>query len=149
MDDEGFLRTGDVGYVDENGRIFVIDRKKDIMKHKGYQINPSEIENIIEEIEGVEMVSVVGIPCPSFTNLPAAVVVKRAEYEDLTEQYIVDYVAERLPEYKHLQGGVYFSDDLPMSTNGKVQRRFVKVFAIREYHNRMVMLKNQPSDDDQ
>lgn len=119
------------------------------MKHKGYQINPSEIENIIEEIEGVEMATVVGIPCPSFTNLPAALVVKRENYDDLSEQFIADYVAERLPEYKHLQGGVYFTDDLPMSTNGKVQRRFVKVLAIKEYNDRMAMLRNQPPQEDQ
>jgi acyl-CoA synthetase (AMP-forming)/AMP-acid ligase II len=73
------------------------------MKYKGYQINPSEIENIIESIEGVEFVSVVGIPDPVATNLPAAVVVKRQEFDDLTEQFIIDYIAEKLPEYKHLK----------------------------------------------
>lgn len=117
------------------------------MKHKGYQINPSEIEAIIEEIEGVEIVSVVGIPCPQFTNLPAAIVVKKEDYDDLTEQFIAEYVAARLPEYKHLQGGVYFTDDLPMSTHGQIQRRFVKVLAMKEYNDRMTMLKNQPKDD--
>lgn len=137
LDDEGFLRTGDVGYVDEKGYIFIIDRKKDIMKHKGYQINPSEIENIIAEIEGVEFVSVVGIPDPKATNLPAAIIVKRPEFEELTEQFIVDYVAEKLPEYKHLHGGAYFVDEIPMTANGIIQKRFVKVLAIKEYNERL------------
>lgn len=137
MDQEGFLKTGDIGYIDEKGCIFIIDRKKEIMKHKGYQVNPSEIENIIESIEGVELVSVVGIPDPIATNLPAAVVVKRPEFEDLTEQFIIDYVAERLPECKHLHGGVHFVDEIPMTPSGKVQKRYVKVIALKEYHEKL------------
>lgn len=111
------------------------------MKYKGYQVNPSEIENIIETIEGVEFVSVVGIPDPIATNLPAAVVVKRPEFDELTEQFIVDYVAERLPENKHLHGGVHFIEELPMTPSGKVQKRFVKVIAIREYNEKLALEK--------
>jgi 4-coumarate--CoA ligase len=118
------------------------------MKHKGYQINPSEIENIIAEIEGVELVSVVGIPHQTATNLPAAVIVKRPEFEDLTEQFIMDYVAEKLPEYKHLHGGAYFVDEIPMTTNGKVQKRFVKVLAMKEYNERLTNLMNIIQQDD-
>lgn len=136
-DEEGFLKTGDVGLVDEDGCIFLIDKKKEIMKYKGYQVSTEEIESIIQSIEGVEMVSVVGIPDSICTNLPAAVVVKRPEFDDLTEQFIVDFVAEKLPEYNQLHGGVYFVDELPMTPNGKVQKRFVKVIAIREYRLRM------------
>lgn len=107
------------------------------MKYKGYQINPSEIENIIESIEGVKLVSVVGIPDPIATNLPAAVVVKRPEFQELTEQFIEDYVAEKLPVYKHLHGGVHFVDELPMTPSGKIQKRFVKVIAIKEYNEKI------------
>lgn len=109
------------------------------MKYKGYQINPSEIESVIESIEGVELASVVGIPDVVCTNLPAAVVVKKPEFDDLTEQYIIDYVAEKLPEYHQLHGGVYFVDELPKNQNGQIQKRFVKVIAIREYNDKMDM----------
>jgi 4-coumarate--CoA ligase len=109
------------------------------MKYKGYQINPSEIENIIESIEGVELVSVVGIPDPIATNLPAAVIVKREEFDDLTEQFIIDYVSERLPEYKHLHGGAHFVDELPMTASGKIQKRFVKVIAIKEFNEKLAL----------
>lgn len=109
------------------------------MKYRGYQINPSEIENIIESIEGVEFVSVVGIPDPVATNLPAAVIVKRPEFEDLTEQFIIDYVAEKLPECKHLHGGAHFIDELPMTPSGKIQKRFVKVIAIKEYNDKLAL----------
>lgn len=109
------------------------------MKHKGYQVNPSEIENVIESIEGVELVSVVGIPDSIATNLPAAVVVKRFEFDELTEQFIIDYVAERLPEYKQLHGGVHFVDEIPMTPSGKIQKRYVKVIALKEYHEKMAL----------
>jgi 4-coumarate--CoA ligase len=126
-----------VGFVDESGRIFLIDKKKEIIKYKGYQVCTSEIESVIETIEGVEMASVVGIPDQICTNLPAAVIVKRAEFDDLSEQFVIDYVAEKLPEYNQLHGGVYFVDELPMTPSGKIQKRFVKVIAIREYKSRM------------
>jgi len=136
VDEEGFLKTGDIGFVDDNGSVFIFDRKKEIMKYKGYQINPSEIESIIESIEGVELVAVVGIPDKIATNLPAAVVVKRPEFEELTEINIMDFVAEKLPEYKQLHGGVYFVDELPMTPSGKILKRFVKAIAIREFTKR-------------
>lgn len=107
------------------------------MKYKGYQVSATEIESIIETIEGVEMASVVGIPNQICSNLPAAVVVKRPDFDDLSEQFIIDFVAEKLPEYNQLHGGVYFVDELPMTPSGKIQKRFVKVIAIREYKIRM------------
>lgn len=111
------------------------------MKHKGYQINPSEIENIIESIEGVELVSVIGIPDPIATNLPAAVVVKQQDHDELTEQFIIDYVAKKLPEYKHLHGGVHFVDELPMTPSGKIQKRFVKAIAVHEFNDKLALEK--------
>jgi 4-coumarate--CoA ligase len=109
------------------------------MKYRGYQVNPSEIENIIESIEGVEFVSVVGIPDQVATNLPAAIIVKRPDFDDLTEQFIIDFVAEKLPEYKHLHGGAHFVDELPMTPAGKIQKRFVKVIAIKEYNEKLAL----------
>lgn len=123
--------------MDDNGDMFLIDKKKEIMKYKGYQVSIAEIESIINSIEGVEMCSVVGIPDPICSNLPAAVVVKRPEFDELNEQYIIDLVAEKLPESNQLHGGVYFVDELPMTPNGQIQRRFVKVIAIREYRLQM------------
>lgn len=142
VDDEGYLKTGDIGFIDENGCIFIIDRKKEIMKYRGYQVSPSEIENMIESIEGVELVSVVGIPDPTATNLTAAVIVKRPEFEELSEEFIINYVATRMPEYKHLHGGVHFIDELPMTASGKIQKRFVKAIAVREYNEKLNLYRN-------
>lgn len=95
------------------------------MKCKSYQIHLSEIENVIESIEGIETVSVVGIPDDIATNLPAAVIVKRPGFERVTEQFVADYVAARLPFYKHLDAGVYFVDKIPISLTGKIKKRIV------------------------
>ena len=105
------------------------------MKYKGYQVSTTEIEDVIKSIEGVEMVCVVGIPDKVCTNLPAAVIVKNPEFDDLSEQFIIDYVAEKLPDHNHLHGGAYFVEELPIE-NDKVQKRFVKVIAIREHRLR-------------
>jgi 4-coumarate--CoA ligase len=95
------------------------------MNYKGIQINPSEIENVIEKIEGVKVVAVVGILDPVVQNLATAVVVKRQGFESLTEKQIVDYVAANLPEHKQIHGGVYFADQLSMTLSGKVKKREV------------------------
>lgn len=113
------------------------------MKYKNYQVCTAEIEEIVQEIEGVDQVSVVGIPDPLCTTLPAAVIVKKPGFDDLNEQFIMDYVAEKLPEYNQLHGGVYFVEEMPMTASGQIQKRFVKVIAIREYKLRMVQEENE------
>lgn len=87
VDQDGWLHTGDVGYFDENGFLYLIDRKKDILKYCGYQISPSELENCILRCDGVANVCVVGIPDPVSTDLPAAVIVKTAG-KDVTSEEI-------------------------------------------------------------
>lgn len=78
VDKDGWLHTGDIGHFDENGFLYVVDRKKDILKYRNYQISPSELENLILRCDGVANVCVVGIPDDVSTDLPAAVVVKAA-----------------------------------------------------------------------
>lgn len=111
--------------MNEKGSLFLIDRKKEIMRCKTYHVNPSEIESIIEQIEGVAHVAVVGVPDPIATNLAAAVIVKRSGFNDLTEQLVKDFVAGKLQEYKHLHGGVFFVDELPVTPSGKVKKRLL------------------------
>lgn len=125
-DSEGFFKSGDVGYFDEDNQLYIIDRKKEILKYKNFQYNPSEIEAVIEQIEGVKFVSVVGIPDPMVTDLPTAVVVLKSGYEDkLTQDDILKFAASNLPVNKHLHGGVHFVDKLPMTASGKIQKKKV------------------------
>ena len=94
------------------------------------QVSPLEIESFIETIEGVELVSVVGIPDREAIDVAAAIIVKRQGVESLSEGKIKDDVASHFPHYKHLHGGVYFLSELPMTANGKIQKRFVRDIAI-------------------
>lgn len=122
---DGQIFMGDLGYFDENGTLFVIDRKKDILKYKNFQYSPNEIEQVILELPDVVEVSVCGIPDLIATDLPAAAVVIR-EGSQLTESDVYNYVAKRMVEFKHLHGGVYFIDLVPKTVSGKNLRRVVK-----------------------
>lgn len=126
FDDEEFFKTGDIGYFDEDRNLYVIDRKKDVLKNQGYHYNPSEIEAVIQLIEGVKCVSVVGVQDKFLSFLATAVIVKQDGFEDiLTEDSVKNFVASKLPNPKHLHGGVIFVDKLPMTVSGKIQRRKV------------------------
>lgn len=126
LDHEGFFKTGDIGYFDDDCSLVINDRKKDIFRYKGSPINPSEIEDFISSIDGVAQVSVVGIPHLEFQFVTAAAVVKKQGFESLTEKVIIDTVAEKLVWYKHLHGGVFFKDSLPLTAIGKIKKRTVR-----------------------
>lgn len=139
MDSDGFVKTGDIGYVDQLGFVYVIDRKKDIFKYNGFHINPSEIENVIQTIEGVEFVSVVAIPNDPTCNLAAAAIKKKADCEDFSEQDVIDKVASVLPEYKQLHGGVFFLEDIPCTASGKFLRRATQDLVVKMFKDRHIL----------
>lgn len=91
VDSDGWLHSGDIGHFDEDGYLFVVDRLKDILKYRGYQISPSEIEAAILKQPDVTTVCVVGIPDEMCTELLAAVLMKN-DTVDVTEQDIIDIV---------------------------------------------------------
>lgn len=90
-------------------------------------MSPSEIESILQKHEGVSEVGVVGVPHPESTNLARAFVVRKG---DCTEEELCAFVAERLPPYKHLHGGVRFIDKMPEGKAGKMDRAELKRIAI-------------------
>nr|XP_019551233.2 4-coumarate--CoA ligase 1-like [Aedes albopictus] len=125
-DSEGFFKTGDVGYFDSNGFLYVVDRIKDIIKYMNFQISPSDLEEVILKIDGVKQVCVAGIPTADrSSDLPTAMVVLQLGSQ-LTEKEIVKAVDQQVGDYKRLRGGVYFVDRLPMSPAGKILRRVVR-----------------------
>ncbi|XP_058443380.1 uncharacterized protein LOC131425454 [Malaya genurostris] len=133
LDDAGWLHTGDIGRFDEDGILFILDRKKDIIKYNNYQISPSEIERFIQQIPGVANVSVAGVPVPG-NELPAALVVKTSTAR-ITEDDIHQTVERNLSNYKQLRGGVYFTEALPMTPSGKVVRRKCLDIMVQLYNN--------------
>lgn len=91
FDGEGWLKTGDLGYITVEGDITIVDRKKDMIKYLNYQVSPSEIEGFVSRIDGVSVACVVGIPDMISGDLAAAVVIKDKN-SVLTEQDIIDEV---------------------------------------------------------
>lgn len=136
LDAEGWIHTGDMGYFDDDGFLYIVDRKKDILKCMNYQISPSEIESIILSCDGVSNVCVVGVPDLIRTELPAAVIVRANVGSKVMSDVIEDLVKQNCSDFKQLRGGVYFVDSLPMTPSGKILRRKVRDLAIELYHQK-------------
>uniref|UniRef100_A0A1L8DZ42 Putative acyl-coa synthetase n=1 Tax=Nyssomyia neivai TaxID=330878 RepID=A0A1L8DZ42_9DIPT len=129
LDRDGWIHTGDLGYFDEDGLLFISGRKKDILKYNNYHVTPSEIEQILETHPGVSQAVVVGIPDQVFTDLPAAVVVRK-NGTSVTEDDLAQLIEKNVPDYKKLRGGVYFVNELPMTPSGKIKKIKVKDLAV-------------------
>ncbi|KAG5881397.1 hypothetical protein JTB14_012013 [Gonioctena quinquepunctata] len=119
---DGWLKTGDLGYYDEDQYFYIVDRLKELIKYKGYQVAPAELEAILLGHPKVVDVGVVGIPDEISGELPVAFVVKDDE-EDVTENELQDYVAKRVSPQKRLRGGVIFVPSIPKNPSGKILRR--------------------------
>jgi long-chain acyl-CoA synthetase len=117
----GWLYTGDLGYVDEDGYLFIVDRKKDLIKPNGFQVWPREVEEVIASHPAVEKVGVARIPDKLRGEAAKAWVVLR-EGQQLTAAQIRVYCRKQLVTYK-VPRYVDFRDSLPKSTIGKVLRR--------------------------
>ncbi|XP_041981706.1 probable 4-coumarate--CoA ligase 1 [Aricia agestis] len=126
IDSEGWLHTGDVAYYDEDHYFYVVDRTKELIKVKGNQVSPTEIEGIIMELPEVADAAVVGIPDPLAGEIPRAFVVLKPN-QKLTERQIYDVVAQKLTKYKRLEGGVVFLEIIPRNAAGKILRNELKV----------------------
>lgn len=135
-DAENWFITGDLGYVDEDGFLYIVDRKKDLLK---YQINkylPHDIEEVISQMPGVAEVCVFGIWDQFNGDAAAAAVVKKEGFE-ISAQDVVDYVQKNIKaQYKHLHGGALIVDHITYNTNGKTNRPATKAYFIERMKNK-------------
>jgi acyl-CoA synthetase (AMP-forming)/AMP-acid ligase II len=115
----GWLRTGDLCYFDADGYLFVVDRLKELIKYKGYQVAPAELEQLLCAHPAVADAAVVPRPDPAAGELPVAYVARRAE---VGAAELEAWVADRVAPYKRLRG-VQFVDQVPRSPTGKLLRR--------------------------
>jgi 4-coumarate--CoA ligase len=122
IDSDGFVHTGDLGYYDEDFDFFVIDRLKDLIKYKSFQVAPLEIEQILLQHHGVKDVAVVGKPDDRFGELPVAFVVQR-ERAQVEESEILEHVRKYVCVEKQLHGGVRFVEEIPRNAIGKILRK--------------------------
>ncbi|GAB2694207.1 AMP-binding protein [Kitasatospora kifunensis] len=121
IDPDGWLHTGDVGYVDERGYLFIVDRVKELIKYKGYQVAPAELEALLLTHPQIADAAVIGVTGEDGTERPKAFVV-RAPGSALTESEVIDFVAARVAPYKKVRA-VGFLDAVPKSASGKILRR--------------------------
>ncbi|KAH8371970.1 hypothetical protein KR093_009555, partial [Drosophila rubida] len=123
QDFEGWFHTGDLGYFDEQNFLYIVDRKKEILKYQGLHYWPTEIETVIAELPQVQDVCVVGVYDERQGDAAGALIVKRKGCE-INEKAIVEHVAKRLTGMqKQLHAGVRFTDKLPANFNGKTLRK--------------------------
>lgn len=123
--EDGWLRTGDIGYYNEDGLLFVTDRLKELIKVNALQVAPAELEHILRNHPDVNEAAVVGIPHPKCGEVPKAFIVRRPGSKT-TEAEIQDYVAKQVSKHKHLTGGIVFIEHIPKTSSGKILRREIK-----------------------
>jgi long-chain acyl-CoA synthetase len=121
---DGWLYTGDIGYMDEDGYVFIVDRKKDMIIAGGYNIYPAEIEQVLYMHPKVKECAVIGVPDPyRGENVKAFIVLK--EGETASEEEIIEFTKQHLAKYK-IPRIIEFRTELPKSPVGKILRRILK-----------------------
>jgi len=123
MFDGGWLRTGDMGRMDEQGFIYITDRKKDMILVSGFNVFPNEVEDVVVQMEGVLEAAAVGIPDEKSGEVVKLFVVRKDP--NLTEAQVLAFCKEKLTGYKRPKA-VEFRDELPKTNVGKILRRALR-----------------------
>jgi len=121
----GWVRTGDLGKIDEEGYIYIVDRKKDLIISKGINIYPREIEEVLYLNPSIKAAAVIGIKDDHSGEIPVAYIELDTEKEAITEKEIKSYLKEHLANFK-IPKHVYFLEELPKTATGKVLKRVLK-----------------------
>lgn len=119
---DGFLHTGDLARIDEKGQCFIIDRLKELIKVKGFQVAPAELEAVLLAHDAVADAAVVGYVDAGREEVPKAFVVLR---HDAEPKEILQFVAERVATYKR-PALIEIIDEIPKSPSGKILRRLLR-----------------------
>ena len=122
IDDDGFLHTGDLACVDSTGCVYIVDRLKELIKYKGYQVPPAELEAVLLTHPQIADAAVIGVrDADSGEEVPKAFVVKQSGAE-LTAAEVMDFVADQVAPYKKVRQ-VEFIEAIPKSASGKILRK--------------------------
>ena len=122
---DGWMHTGDIAKFDNDGWLMITDRSKELIKYKGLQVAPAELEALIGSMKSVKDCVVIPVLDEEAGELPRAYVVKQDDEESqkITAEEIVDYVQSQVAQHKRLRGGVKFTNEIPKSASGKILRR--------------------------
>jgi long-chain acyl-CoA synthetase len=118
---DGWLLTGDIARMDEDGYFYITDRKKDLIKYKDYSVYPRELEDILYEHPAVKLCAVIGKPYPMAGEVPKAFILLK-EGAAVSAEEIKSFVNRKVAPYKAIRF-VEFRKELPVSSAGKVLRR--------------------------
>lgn len=121
IDLEGWLHTGDIGYVDDDDEVFIVDRVKELIKFKGFQVPPAELESLLVSHPCIADAAVIPQKDEVAGEVPVAFVVK-ASGSDITEDAVKEFISKQVVFYKRLQT-VYFVHAIPKSPSGKILRK--------------------------
>jgi 4-coumarate--CoA ligase len=131
MTSDGFLKTGDIGYQTQDGDFYITDRLKELIKYKGLQVAPAELEGVLVGHEKLADACVLGVyDANRATEVPRAYVVKAASVKGIKDSVLENELQEwfngKVANHKRLRGGIRFIDVIPKSTSGKILRRIVR-----------------------
>ena len=121
LTEDGYFKTGDVGYQDRDGNFFITDRVKELIKYKGFQVAPAELEGLLASHPKIDDVAVVGVyDKEQATEVPRAYIVPAAgvQGDRRTAEDIVEWLRAKVANHKRLRGGVRFVDEIPKSASG-------------------------------
>ena len=121
IDEDGWLHTGDVAHIDSDGHIFIVDRIKELIKYKGFQVPPAELEGLLLTHPAVADAAVIGIPDDECGEIPKGFITLKPG-QDATGEEIQEFVADQVASYKQVRM-VEFIDTIPKSASGKILRR--------------------------
>ncbi|KAF3328660.1 4-coumarate--CoA ligase-like 5 [Carex littledalei] len=121
IDHQGWLKTGDVGFFNGDGFLFVVDRLKELIKCRGYQVPPAELEDLLQTHRDIIEAAVVPYPNEEAGQVPIAFIVRRPG-RDLNENQIKKFISEKVAPYKRIHH-VFFVDSIPKNHAGKILRR--------------------------
>jgi acyl-CoA synthetase (AMP-forming)/AMP-acid ligase II len=124
IDDDGWLHTGDIGHVDEDGHYYIVDRLKELIKFKGFQVPPAELEALLLTHPAVADAAVIGLPDDDAGEIPVGFVVLKPGQE-VSDTDIMAFVAGQVATYKQLRR-ITFIDAVPKSAAGKILRRLLR-----------------------
>uniref|UniRef100_A0A2A4K1W8 Uncharacterized protein n=1 Tax=Heliothis virescens TaxID=7102 RepID=A0A2A4K1W8_HELVI len=124
MAKDGFFKTGDLGYFKPGSGLFITDRIKELIKVKGMQVAPAELESLLRSHPAVQDAAVIGVPHEFYGEAPKAFIIRKNGLK-ITEEELQDFVASKVAVYKKIEE-VMFVDDIPKTASGKILRKELK-----------------------